>query len=88
MLDGTKISLFAAQQGVNIRKLSSRSMKLGDESGFGGDKGVEVLEDFRFHRISSPDVEALKGISGIAASDANGDMWLNGLSGIAAHDKS
>ena len=26
-------------------------------------------------------MEALKGISGIA-SDANGDMWLNGLSGV------
>ena len=81
MLDGTKISLFAAQQGVNIGNVIS-IYEAGGRIWIGGDKGVEVLEDFRFHRISSPDVEALKGISGIA-SDANGDMWLNGLSGIA-----
>jgi len=44
-------------------------------------KGIEVLENSLFYRISPADGEATKGISGIAG-DANGDMWLNGLSGV------
>jgi signal transduction histidine kinase len=80
MLDGAKISLFTPQQGVNIGNVIS-IYETGGRIWIGGDRGIEILEDSRFHRISSADVEALKGISGIA-SDANGDMWLNGLSGI------
>jgi signal transduction histidine kinase/ligand-binding sensor domain-containing protein len=80
MLDGTKISLFTPQQGVNIGNVIS-IYEAGGRIWIGGDKGIEVLEDSRFHGISSADVEALNGISGIA-SDASGDMWLNGLSGV------
>ena len=80
MLDGTKISLFTPQQSVNIGNVIS-IYEAGGRIWIGGDKGIEVLEDSRFHRIRSADVEALKGISGIA-SDAKGDMWLNGLSGV------
>jgi signal transduction histidine kinase/ligand-binding sensor domain-containing protein len=80
MLDGTKISLFTSQQGVNIGNVIS-IYEAGGRIWIGGDKGIEVLEDSRFHGISSADVEALNGISGIA-SDASGDMWLNGLSGV------
>jgi signal transduction histidine kinase/ligand-binding sensor domain-containing protein len=80
MLDGAKISLFTPQQGVNIGNVIS-IYETGGRIWIGGDRGIEILEDSRFRRISSADVEALKGISGIA-SDANGDMWLNGLSGI------
>ena len=80
MLDGTNISLFTPQQGVNVGNVIS-IYEAGGRIWIGGDKGIEVLEDSRFHRIRSADVEALNGISGIA-SDANGDMWLNGLSGV------
>jgi signal transduction histidine kinase/ligand-binding sensor domain-containing protein len=80
MLDGTKISLFTPQQGVNIGNVIS-IYEAGGRVWIGGDKGIEVLEDSRFHGISSADMEALKGISGIA-SEAKGDMWLNGLSGV------
>jgi len=80
MLEGAKISLFSAQQGVDIGNVIS-IYEAGGRIWIGGDKGIEVLEGSRFRRISSADLEALKGISGIA-SDANGDMWLNGLSGI------
>jgi len=80
MLDGAKISLFTPQQGVNIGNVIS-IYETGGRIWIGGDRGIEILEDSRFRRISSADVEALKGISGIA-SDAKGDMWLNGLSGI------
>ncbi len=80
MLDGTKISLFTPQQSVNIGNVLS-IYEAGGRIWIGGDKGIEVLEDSRFHGIGSADVETLKGISGIA-SDAKGDMWLNGLSGV------
>jgi signal transduction histidine kinase/ligand-binding sensor domain-containing protein len=80
MLDGTKISLFTAQQGVNIGNVIS-IYEAGGRIWIGGDKRIEVLEDSRFHGIRSADAEALKGISGIT-SDAKGDMWLNGLSGV------
>jgi signal transduction histidine kinase/ligand-binding sensor domain-containing protein len=80
MLDGTKISLFTPQQGVNIGNVIS-VYGAGGRIWIGGDKGIEVLQDSRFRGISSADVEALKGISGIA-SEAKGDMWLNGLSGV------
>ena len=80
MLDGTKISLFTPQQGVNIGNVIS-VYGAGGRIWIGGDKGIEVLEDSGFRGISSADVEALKGISGIA-SEAKGDMWLNGLSGV------
>ncbi len=80
MLDGAKTSLFTTQQGVNIGNVIS-IYEVGGRIWIGGDNGIEVIENSNFHRISSADVEALKGISGIA-SDANGDMWLNGLSGV------
>jgi signal transduction histidine kinase/ligand-binding sensor domain-containing protein len=80
MLDGAKISLFTAQHGVNIGNVIS-IYEGGGRIWIGGDTGIEVLENSHFYRISPADVEALKGISGIAG-DANGDMWLNGLSGI------
>jgi signal transduction histidine kinase/ligand-binding sensor domain-containing protein len=80
MLDGTKISLFTPQQGVNIGNVIS-VYEAGRRIWIGGDQGIEVLEGSRFRGISSADVEALKGISGIA-SEAKGDMWFNGLSGV------
>jgi signal transduction histidine kinase/ligand-binding sensor domain-containing protein len=80
MLDGTKLSLFTPQQGVNLGNVISVYGARG-HIWIGGDKGIEVLEGARFRGISSADVEALKGISGIA-SEAKGDMWLNGLSGV------
>jgi signal transduction histidine kinase/ligand-binding sensor domain-containing protein len=80
MLDGTKVSLFTPQQGVNVGNVIS-VYEAGGGIWIGGDNGTEVLQDSRFHRIRSADVEALKGISGIA-SEVKGDMWLNGLSGV------
>jgi signal transduction histidine kinase/ligand-binding sensor domain-containing protein len=80
MLDGAKTSLFKLQNGVNIGNVISIYEGWG-RIWIGGDTGIEVLENSHFYRISPPDAEALKGISGIAG-DANGDMWLNGLSGI------
>src|SRR5260370_14751972 len=80
MLDGAKTSRVTHQQGVNIVNVIS-IYEVGGSICIRGDNGIEVIDNSNFHRISSADVEALKGISGIA-SDANGDMWLNGLSGV------
>jgi signal transduction histidine kinase/ligand-binding sensor domain-containing protein len=80
MLDGTKISLFTPQQGVNIGNVISIHEAEG-RIWIAGDKGLEVLQNSHFHPVRAADSEALKGISGIAV-DARGDMWLNSLLGI------
>jgi ligand-binding sensor domain-containing protein len=80
MLDGKKISLFTTQQGVDVGNVIS-IYERGGRIWIGGDKGIELLENSLFYRINPADAEATKGISGIAG-DANGDMWLNGLSGV------
>jgi signal transduction histidine kinase/ligand-binding sensor domain-containing protein len=80
MLDGTKISLFTPQQGVNIGNVIS-IYEADGRIWIAGDKGLEVLQNSRFYPVPAADSEALKGISGIAV-DARGDMWLNSLPGI------
>jgi signal transduction histidine kinase/ligand-binding sensor domain-containing protein len=80
MLDGTKISLFTPQQGVNIGNVIAIYEAEG-RIWIAGDKGLEVLQNLHFHPVRAADSEALKGISGIAV-DARGDMWLNSLLGI------
>jgi signal transduction histidine kinase/ligand-binding sensor domain-containing protein len=80
VLDGSKISLFTPQQGVNIGNVISIYEAEG-RIWIAGDNGIEVLENSYFHNISAADPGVLKGISGIAV-DGNGDMWLNSLPGI------
>jgi len=80
VLNGAQLLFFSPQQGVNVGNVIS-IYETGRRIWIGGDEGLEVLGDSQFHRINAADLEALKGISGIA-SDGNGDMWLNGLSGI------
>jgi signal transduction histidine kinase/ligand-binding sensor domain-containing protein len=80
MLDGSTISLYTTQQGVDIGNVIS-IYEWGGRIWIGGDNGIEVLDNSHFYRIRPADAEAIKGISGIAG-DANGDMWSNGLSGV------
>jgi signal transduction histidine kinase len=47
----------------------------------GGEFGLEEFDGGRFHFIHATNDELLRGISGIVET-ANGDLWLNGLSGI------
>ena len=48
----------------------------------GGARGLALLREGRFHSLLAEDTEAVAGISGLLEA-ANGDLWLNGLHGIA-----
>jgi signal transduction histidine kinase len=52
-----------------------------DSIWIGGEFGVQRFDDGRFRTLLALDEEALRGISGIVEA-SNGDLWLNGLSGI------
>lgn len=53
----------------------------GDPMVIGGAEGLAVLKDGKLQRLRSGDPNALRGVSGIAVT-ANGDRWLNGVSGV------
>lgn len=53
----------------------------GEPMVIGGAEGLAVLKDGILHRLRSSDPDALRGVSGIAVT-ANGDRWLNGISGV------
>ena len=46
-----------------------------------GEFGLEQFDHGRFHNIAAVDDELLHGISGIVETP-DGDLWLNGISGI------
>lgn len=46
----------------------------------GGDRGLQVLIQGRFHSLRSTQPEALRGVTG-AVETAEGDLWLNGQKG-------
>src|SRR4030095_5080408 len=50
-----------------------------------GEFGLQRFSDGRFRSIQSKDDDLLRGISGIVER-ADGDLWLNGLSGIVHID--
>jgi signal transduction histidine kinase/ligand-binding sensor domain-containing protein len=47
----------------------------------GGEKGLAMLDEGRFHRVAGVDGETFHGISGIVELD-NGDVWVNAFSGL------
>jgi ligand-binding sensor domain-containing protein len=53
----------------------------GEEIWIGGELGIEQFDHGRFHTIKPANAEFLSGISGIVET-GDGDLWLNGLSGI------
>lgn len=46
----------------------------------GGDRGLQMLIQGRFHRLRASRSEALRGVTG-AVETAEGDLWLNGQQG-------
>lgn len=46
----------------------------------GGDRGIQMLHQGRFHHLRSAQPEALRGITG-AAETPDGDLWLNSARG-------
>ncbi|MGA7523626.1 MAG: histidine kinase [Acidobacteriaceae bacterium] len=80
MWDRGQVRLFGPGDGApagNVTAISGR----GPDVWAGGEFGLEKFDGKRFHAIHAVDDDWLLGITGIVER-ANGDLWLNGISGI------
>ncbi|MGA9134438.1 MAG: two-component regulator propeller domain-containing protein [Candidatus Sulfotelmatobacter sp.] len=80
ILDGNKLQTFGLGDGAprgNVTAISGR----GPNVWIGSEFGLQMFDGQGFHAIHAVDDDWLLGITGIVER-ANGDLWLNGLSGI------
>jgi signal transduction histidine kinase len=80
VLDGDRIQVFGPRDGLHIGNIMAIYGR-GGMIWIGGEFGLQVYDQGRILDIKAIDDELLRGISGIIET-ANGDLWLNGLSGI------
>ena len=80
VLDGEKVRVFGPEDGVQVGNVAAISGR-GPGVWIGGEFGLQKFENGRFRIIQAVDEDWLLGISGIVET-ADGDLWLNGLSGI------
>ncbi len=79
-LRGKSLHLFTAADGLNVHTITAIRAQ-GTQLWIGGELGLERFDGTRFVPIVSASSGALKGISGIVATE-NGDLWLNAMAGI------
>jgi signal transduction histidine kinase len=80
VLDGDSLRVFGPNDGLsvgNVLTIAGRSRDVW----IGGDLGLQRYLNGRLVTINAMDNEMLRGISGIIER-ANGDLWLNGLTGV------
>jgi len=80
VLDGDRVRRFGPSDGLQVGNILAIYGR-GSEIWIGGELGLEKFDDGRFHNIAAVDDELLHGISGIVETP-DGDLWLNGISGI------
>jgi signal transduction histidine kinase/ligand-binding sensor domain-containing protein len=80
VLDGGRVRRFGPSDGLRVGTIQAIYGR-GSEIWIGGELGLEQFDHGRFHNIAAVDDELLHGISGIVET-TNGDLWLNGISGI------
>jgi PAS domain S-box-containing protein len=80
VLDGDRVRVFGPNDGLQVGTILAIHGR-GPEIWIGGEFGLEQFDQGRFHRIAAMDNQWLRGISGIVKT-ANGDLWLNAVSGI------
>jgi signal transduction histidine kinase/ligand-binding sensor domain-containing protein len=80
VLDGDRVRVFALSDGLQVGNILAIYGR-GSEIWIGGELGLEQFDHGRFHNIAAVDDELLRGISGIVETP-DGDLWLNGISGI------
>jgi PAS domain S-box-containing protein len=80
VLDGDRVRVFGPSDGLQVGAILAIHGR-GSEIWIGGEFGLEQLDQGSFHKIAAMDDQSLRGISGIVET-ANGDLWLNALSGI------
>jgi signal transduction histidine kinase len=80
VLNDAVVHVFDARNGLrvgNIKAIYGR----GSEIWVGGEFGLQQVDEGRIHSLSALSEEWFRGITGIVET-ADGDLWLNGLSGI------
>jgi signal transduction histidine kinase/ligand-binding sensor domain-containing protein len=80
VLDGEKVRVFGPDDGIrvgNVTAISGRGLGVW----IGGEFGLQEFDNGRFRTIQAVDEDWLLGISGIVET-TDGDLWLNGLTGI------
>jgi len=80
VLDGEKVRVFGPREGVQIGTVTAIHGR-GSDVWIGGEFGLQKFDNGRFRTIHAADEDWLLGISGIVET-ADGDLWLNGLTGI------
>jgi len=80
VFDADQEQSFGSDDGVQVGNVTAIH-GTGAEIWIGGEFGLQRFDGGRFHTIQAIDSESLRGISGIVET-ADGDLWLNGLSGI------
>jgi signal transduction histidine kinase/streptogramin lyase len=80
VLEGDRVRVFGPSDGLQVGTVLAVYGR-GSEIWIGGELGLEQFDHGRFHNIAAVDDELLHGISGIVEA-INGDLWLNGISGI------
>jgi signal transduction histidine kinase len=86
ILDGKKLQTFGLRDGAPVGNVTSISGH-GPNVWIGSEFGLQMFDGKGFHAIHAVDDDWLLGITGIVER-ANGDLWLNGLSGIFHISKS
>jgi signal transduction histidine kinase/streptogramin lyase len=80
VLDGDRVRRFGPSDGLHVGNVTA-IYERGSEIWIGGELGLEQFDHGRLHNIAAVDDELLRGISGIVKTP-DGDLWLNGISGI------
>ncbi len=80
VLEGNRVRVFGPSDGLQVGTILAIHGR-GSEIWIGGEFGLEHFDQGRFRNIAAGNEEWLRGISGIVET-ANGDLWLNAISGI------
>jgi signal transduction histidine kinase/ligand-binding sensor domain-containing protein len=80
VLDGDRVRVFGPSDGLQVGTILAIYGR-GSEIWIGGELGLGQFDHGGFHNIAAADEELLHGISGIVETP-DGDLWLNGISGI------
>ena len=80
LLDGDRVRVFGPSDGIRLGNITAIYGR-GPRVWIAGEFGLEQFDSGSFKDIAAVNDESLRGISGIVET-ANGDLWLNGFSGI------
>jgi signal transduction histidine kinase/ligand-binding sensor domain-containing protein len=80
VLDGNRVRVFGPSDGLQVGTILAIHGR-GSKIWIGGEFGLEQFDQGRFRNVAAVNEEWLRGISGIVET-ANGDLWLNAISGI------